>query len=107
MPTTKSAAKRLRQSQAQRAVNRATKSSVKTQVKKVRAAVAAGDMAKADEEYKAAIGKLDKAAAKRFIHKNAAARTKSRLVHLIKKAKASPPPKAAEKPKRSAKKKAT
>ncbi len=91
MPTTKSAKKRLRQSLERRTQNRAVKSSIKTQVRKVRAAVAAGDLTKAQEELSLAAKKLDRAGTKRMIHPNAAARTKSRLAHLIgsaKKAKA-------------------
>jgi small subunit ribosomal protein S20 len=87
MPTTKSAKKRHRQSLERRAKNRSTKSSIKTQVRKVREAVAAGDMSKADAEFRTAATKLDRAAAKRIIHSNAAARTKSRLQHLMKAAK--------------------
>jgi small subunit ribosomal protein S20 len=83
MPTTKSGKKRHRQSLERRAKNRAVKSAVKTQVRKVRAAVAAGDIAKAETELRLAATKLDRAGAKRVIHPNAAARTKSRLSHLI------------------------
>ena len=83
MPTTKSAKKRLRQSLERRASNRAVKSSVKTQVRKVRQAVADGDISKAETELRLAAKKLDRAAAKKVIHSNAAARTKSRLSHLI------------------------
>jgi small subunit ribosomal protein S20 len=83
MPHTKSAKKRLRQSLERRAKNRAVKSAVKTQVRKVRQAVAAGDIAKAEAELRLAATKLDRAGAKRVIHPNAAARTKSRLAHLI------------------------
>lgn len=83
MPHTKSAKKRLRQSLERRTQNRAVKSSVKTQVRKVREAVAAGDIAKAETELRLAAKKLDRAGAKRVIHPNAAARTKSRLAHLI------------------------
>ena len=83
MPTTKSAKKRLRQSLERRAQNRAVKSAVKTQVRKVRAAVAAGDIATAQTELQLATKKLDRAGAKRVIHPNAASRTKSRLAHLI------------------------
>jgi small subunit ribosomal protein S20 len=90
MPTTKSAKKRLRQSLERRATNRATKSAVKTQVRKVREAVAAGDVAAAETELRLAAKKLDRAGAKRVIHPNAAARTKSRLSHLIKAAKDKP-----------------
>jgi small subunit ribosomal protein S20 len=87
MPHTKSAKKRLRQSLERRASNRATRSAVKTQVRKVRQAVAAGDVAKAEAELRIAAKKLDKAGAKRVMHPNAAARTKSRLSHLIRSAK--------------------
>jgi small subunit ribosomal protein S20 len=85
---TKSAKKHLRQSIERRAKNRAVKSAIKTQVRKVRAAVAAGDIATAEAEARLAATKLDRAGVKRVIHPNAAARTKSRLSHLIVAAKA-------------------
>lgn len=91
MPTTKSAKKSLRKSLEQRAKNRSTKSSIKTQIRKVREAVASGDAAKADAEFRVAATKLDRSAAKRVIHPNAAARTKSRLQHLMKSAKSKAP----------------
>jgi small subunit ribosomal protein S20 len=81
---TKSAAKRLRQSLANRQRNRAGRSVIKTQVRKVREAVAAKDVAKAEAEFKAAVIKLDRAGARRVIHPNAAARTKSRLSAAVK-----------------------
>ncbi len=84
---TKSAKKRHRQSLERRAKNRAIKSAIKTQVRKVRQAVAAGDIATAQKELQLAAKKLDRAGAKRNIHPNAAARTKSRLAHLIRAAK--------------------
>jgi small subunit ribosomal protein S20 len=87
MPHTKSAKRRLRQSLERRAKNRATKSAVKTQVRKVRLAVAVGDLATAETELRVAAKKLDRAGIKRVIHPNAAARTKSRLAHLISSAK--------------------
>jgi small subunit ribosomal protein S20 len=87
MPHTKSAKRRLRQSLERRASNRATKSAVKTQVRKVRQAVATGDIATAETELRVAAKKLDRAGVKRVIHPNAASRTKSRLAHLIKAAK--------------------
>jgi small subunit ribosomal protein S20 len=64
------------------------KSTVKTQVRKVREAVAAGDIEKAEAELRLAAKRLDRAGAKRVIHPNAASRTKSRLSHLIVAAKA-------------------
>ena len=60
---------------------------MKTQVRKVRQAVAAGDIATAETELRLAAKKLDRAGVKRVIHPNAAARTKSRLAHLIRGAK--------------------
>jgi small subunit ribosomal protein S20 len=90
MPTTKSAKRRLRQSLERRAQNRSVKSAIRTQVRKVREAVAAGDLTKAQTEFRLATKKLDRAGAKRVIHPNAAARTKARLAHLMKGAKQKP-----------------
>lgn len=87
MPTTKSAKKRLRQSLENRASNRATKSSIKTQIRKLREAVKAGDFEKVETEFRLAAKKLDRAGTKGVIHANAASRTKSRLSHMIKVAK--------------------
>lgn len=87
MPTTKSAKKRLRQNIVRRTRNRAQKAAVRTQVKKVRAAAAAGDVSKAEAELRLAAAKLDRAGAKRVIHPNKAARLKSRMQAAIKKAK--------------------
>jgi len=95
MPTTKSAKKRLRQSLERRASHRSVKSAIKTQIRKVREAVAAGDVAKAETELRLAAKKLDRAGVKRVIHPNAAARTKSRLSHLIRAAKGKKPAAAA------------
>jgi small subunit ribosomal protein S20 len=67
------------------------RSAVKTQVKKVRAAVKAGDLTAAETEFRVAAKKLDRAGAKRYIHPNAASRTKSRLQHLLKSAKTAKP----------------
>lgn len=87
MPTTKSAKKRLRQSEEQRLRNRSTKSALRTQIRKVLTAVQAADVAKANDEFRLAAQRLDKAAAKGVIHVNRASRLKSRLQHAIKKAK--------------------
>ena len=87
MPNTKSAAKRLRQDKVQQARNKAVKSSVKTQIKKVLAAAEGGDVETAEKEYRVASQKLDRAGASNVIHKNAAGRQKSRLQRAIKKAK--------------------
>ncbi len=88
MPNTQSAKKRLRQNDVRRTRNRAVKSAVKTQMKKVREAATAGNLELAETEYRAAAARLDRAAAAKVIHKNSASRHKARLVHLIKTAKA-------------------
>jgi small subunit ribosomal protein S20 len=85
MPNSKSAAKRLRQSQDRNKRNRAVKSAIRTQVRKVREAIAAGDAEKGAVELRLAAKKLDQAAAKRVVHRNLAARTKSRLSAALKK----------------------
>ena len=87
MPNTASAKKRLRQDEVRRARNRAIKSQVKTSIKNVREAVAAGDIEQANASYKLAAKVIDRAGAKRVIHPNNAARKKSRLQTLIKSAK--------------------
>jgi small subunit ribosomal protein S20 len=90
MPNTKSAKKRLKQSLVRRTRNRSTKSALKTEVRKVRTAVVAGDIEKGTTELRIAARKLDKAAAHGVIHRNAAARTKSRLSKALKAAKQKP-----------------
>lgn len=84
MPNSESAKKRLRQNETRNAHNRAVKSSVRTQLRKVRSAVAAGNVEESEAAFKVATKKLDQAAAKNVIHANAAARTKSRLSKAIK-----------------------
>jgi len=79
MPHSTSAKKTVRKSEEARLANKAIKSSMRSQVKKVHEAVAAGDKDKAQAEMKLAAKKLDKAAKKNVIHKNQASRRKSRL----------------------------
>jgi small subunit ribosomal protein S20 len=85
MPNNVNAQKALRQSKKRRLHNRSITSTLRTAVKKARAAATSGDEATATDAVKAATKKLDQAAAKHLIHKNAAARTKSRLSKLLKK----------------------
>jgi small subunit ribosomal protein S20 len=87
MPNSTSAKKRLRQNLVHRSRNRAAKSSIKTQVGKVRELVAAGNVEAAETEFRAAAKKLDKVAAAGIVHGNLAARVKSRLSAAIKAAK--------------------
>lgn len=91
MPTTKSAEKRLRQSEVRRVRNRSIKRSLATYVRRVLEAIAGGDKAKADAEFRLTGKKLDQAASKRVIHANTAARTKSRLSARVKKLKRATP----------------
>ncbi|MHC4178133.1 MAG: 30S ribosomal protein S20 [Planctomycetota bacterium] len=84
MPTTKSATKRLRQNIANRLRNRSIKGAVRTQCRKVREAIQAGDAELAESEFQLAAKGLDRAGARNIIHRNAAARTKSRLSAKIK-----------------------
>ena len=84
MPNTANAKKALRQSERRRLRNRSNRSALRTTVKKVRVAVEAKDETVAREAFRVACKKLDQAAAKNLIHKNTAARTKSRLSKLLK-----------------------
>ncbi|MDH3716713.1 MAG: 30S ribosomal protein S20 [Planctomycetota bacterium] len=88
MPNSKSAKKRLRQNETHRQRNRATKSSLRSQLRKVTQAVEAGDVAASEQAFRLAVQNLDRAAAGHVIHANAAARTKSRLSAKIKAIKA-------------------
>ena len=87
MPNTKSASKRLRQIKVRRDRNRSIKSSVRSQLRKVRESIKVGEFGKVEEEFRLAAKKLDKAAAKKALHPNTAARLKSRLSKRIKVAK--------------------
>jgi small subunit ribosomal protein S20 len=86
MPNTSTAKKRLRQNDKRRARNRARRSALRTQIRKVRAAVAAGKIDEAATEFRLATKRLDQAAAANLIHTNPASRLKSRLSALVKKA---------------------
>jgi small subunit ribosomal protein S20 len=84
MPNSNSAKKRLRQDEVLRLRNRSTKSTMRNQIRKVRVAVDAGDAETAEKEFRVAAKKLDHAGSKNLIHRNTAARTKSRLQKAIK-----------------------
>ena len=84
MPNSKSAKKRLRQNVARRATNLSAKRAVRTQLRKVREAVKAGNAELAETEFRLAVKKLDRAGARNIIHRNAAARLKSRLSAKVK-----------------------
>ena len=85
MPNIKSAKKRVLVSEKKALENKMFKSAFKTIVKKFEAAVEAGDAKTAQELYAPVIKTTDKAAAKGIIHKNTAARKKSRFTLMLKK----------------------
>ena len=79
MPNHKSAEKRVRQNIKRNAINRNNKSALRTQIKKLRAALAAGDKNQSQELLMPTISTIDKAVNKGVLHKNTAARYKARL----------------------------
>ncbi|NQT15496.1 MAG: 30S ribosomal protein S20 [Planctomycetes bacterium] len=84
MPNTKTAKKRLRQNIVHRLQNRSIKTAIRSQCRKVREAVDAQDPDRAESAFRLAAKHLDRAGAKNIIHRNAAARMKSRLSAKIK-----------------------
>jgi len=74
----KSAEKRIKVNRTKRAIKVAHKSALKTTIKRYLQSLE-GDRDQAQDNLRKAIRALDKAAARGIIHKNAAARTKSRL----------------------------
>jgi small subunit ribosomal protein S20 len=78
LANTRSAKKRIRQSERRRVHNRTFRAQARTSVKQARTAVASG--VDSQEAVRSAISQLDKAASKGVIHRNNAARRKSRLV---------------------------
>jgi small subunit ribosomal protein S20 len=86
MPNNPSAAKRMRQEQKRRLHNRSIKSLVRTSITKARNSIAAGDE-NSEEAVRTAISELDRAAKKGVIHRNNAARRKSRLMKRLNAAK--------------------
>ena len=79
MANHKSAEKRVRQNEKRNAINRSNRSKLRTQVKKLRAAVASSDKDLSNELLSPTVSTIDKAVNKGIIHKNTAARYKSRL----------------------------
>lgn len=84
MANSKQARKRAHQSAARNAQNASQRSRVRTAVKSVRTAVAKGDKKAAMEILSRATSVIDAIADKKVIHKNAAARNKSRLAAAVK-----------------------
>jgi len=85
MPNSPSAKKSMRKAEVRRLRNRSDRSALKNVLKKCRVAAAGTDAEAAQTAFRQAVKKLDQAAAHNLIHKNTAARTKSRLARLLKK----------------------
>jgi small subunit ribosomal protein S20 len=84
MANTAQARKRARQNAVQRLHNMSLRSAFRTAVKKVRKAILGGDKAAAQAQLQASMSVIDSIADKRIVHKNKAARDKSRLSAAIK-----------------------
>lgn len=80
MPRIESAKKAMRQARRHAVVNRGQRSALRTALKRVRAA---GTKQEATQAYAAAVRLLDRSARKGLIHKNNAARNKSRLAKYV------------------------
>ncbi|MBR6709519.1 MAG: 30S ribosomal protein S20 [Clostridia bacterium] len=85
MPNIKSAKKRVKVIEAKTLQNKIARTQLRTAMKKFEAAVTAGDKAAAALAYVVAVKKLDKAAARGIVHKNAAAHKKSQYAKLMNK----------------------
>ena len=83
MANIKSAKKRILVNQTKAARNKAIRSKVKTMIKKVDAAIAAGDKAAAQASLLTAISEIDRAASKGVFHKNNASRKVARLTKAV------------------------
>lgn len=82
MPIIKSAKKRVRITEKRTLINRSSKSALRTAIKRFEKAVAEGDVNNAKVELVKAESTIDKSVKKGIIHKNNAARKKSRLQKL-------------------------
>jgi small subunit ribosomal protein S20 len=79
MPNHKSAIKRVRQTIKRNTINRANRSRLRTQIKKLRKAIGANEAGQSNELLNPTVSLIDKMVNKGILHKNAAARHKSRL----------------------------
>ncbi|MDR1850309.1 MAG: 30S ribosomal protein S20 [Zoogloeaceae bacterium] len=84
MANSAQARKRARQTVKQRAHNASLRSTLRTAIKRTRTAIAAGDKAAAEVVFRQSMSVIDRIADKKIIHKNKAARHKSRLAAQIK-----------------------
>ncbi len=79
MPNHKSAEKRVRQNEKRKRINRSHRTRVRSSIKKMRGALASGKAGELKVQLPETISIIDKAVQKGVLHKNAAARYKSRL----------------------------
>jgi small subunit ribosomal protein S20 len=84
MANSKQAAKRSKQANKQRAANMSLRTTLRSAIKKVQKAIASGDAKAAEAALRSEQSTIDAIADKRVIHKNKAARHKSRLAHQVK-----------------------
>lgn len=84
MANSSQARKRVKQSDKARAANMPVRTNLRTWIKRVKAAIAAGDASKAREHFLTTQQVIDKAAKKGLLNKNTASRYKSRLSARIK-----------------------
>ncbi|MFZ2488324.1 MAG: 30S ribosomal protein S20 [Anaerolineae bacterium] len=89
MANHKSSLKRIRTSEKRRQRNRVVRGGTRTAVKRARLGLAGKDVAVAAEAVQGAVSALDKAVAKGVMHKNSAARRKSRLMRQLNRVQAS------------------
>ena len=88
MPNHKSSEKRVRQSEKRRLVNKSNRGRLRTSIKKLRTALVAGNSAELSALLPETISTIDKAVQKGVLHRNAAARHKSRLTARVNQASA-------------------
>jgi small subunit ribosomal protein S20 len=79
-----SALKRARQTEKKTTANRANQSRVRTELRKLRAALTAGDQKALEQTFRETVSALDKSVQKGVLHKNTASRYKSRLSARVK-----------------------
>jgi small subunit ribosomal protein S20 len=84
MANTAQARKRARQGEARRKHNTSLKSALRSAIKNVKKAIAAGDKAAALKEFQLQQSVIDRVSDKRIVHKNLASRSKHRLAQSIK-----------------------
>ena len=83
MANHKSAKKRMRQNEKRREINRSNRSRLRTEIKKLRDAIEASDKKQSLAQLEPTISLIDKMVNKRILHRNTAARYKSRLTRHV------------------------